>query len=85
MVIFTHKISDPKGLHAVSASALARFCLDNPCRIRVSCKGSAADARQLMGLMKLRAKRGDILEFQVEGEGQEQTAQALKTLAGELL
>ena len=51
MVIFIHKISDPKGLHAVSAAALARFCLDNPCRIRVSCKGSAADARQLMVLL----------------------------------
>lgn len=85
MVTFTHKISDPRGLHAQSAANLARFCLENECRIRVACKGSVSDARQLMGLMRLRAKQGDVLEFRVEGASEEKTAQKLKTLAGELL
>ena len=49
------------------------------------CKGSAADARQLMGLMRLKAKRGDVLEFEVEGASEEWAAKELKTLAGELL
>ncbi len=85
MVTVTHKIFDPNGLHAVNAAGLARFCIESGCRVRVACKGSAADARQLMGLMKQRAKRGDVLEFEVEGDSEEQTAKELKTLAGELL
>jgi len=85
MVTFTHKISDPNGLHAISAAGLARFCMGHGCRIHVACKGSAADARQLMALMKLRAKCGDVLEFRVEGASEEETAEELKKLAGGLL
>lgn len=85
MVIFTHKISDPKGLHAINAAHLARFCRECPCRVRAACRDSAADAGQMMGLMKLRAKRGDVLEFRVEGTGEEETAEKLRALAGELL
>ncbi len=85
MVTFRHKIADPNGLHARSAAYLAQFGMGCGCRIRVACKGSAADARQLMGLMRLRAKCGDVLEFCVEGESEEQTAEKLKTFAGELL
>lgn len=85
MVTFTHKITDPNGLHAVNASYLARFSMECGCRIRVVFGDRAADARQLMGLMKLRAKCGDVLEIQVEGESEQQTAKELKTLAGELL
>ncbi len=85
MVTFTHKISDPNGLHAISAANLAQFCREQGCRIHVACKDRAVNARQLMELMKLRAKCGDILEFRVEGESEEKTAEELKTLAGELL
>lgn len=85
MVTFTHKIADPNGLHARSAAYLAQFGTECGCRVHVACKGSAADMRQMMGLMKLRAKCGDTLEFRIEGEGEEDTAEKLKALAGELL
>ena len=82
MVTFIHKISDPNGLHAINAARLARFCRDCPARVRVACRDTAADARQMMGLMKLRAKQG---EFRVEGTDEEDAAEKLKVLAGELL
>lgn len=85
MVTFIHKISDPNGLHAINAARLARFCRDCPTRVRVACRDTAADARQMMGLMKLRAKQGDVLEFRVEGTDEEDAAEKLKVLAGELL
>ena len=85
MVTFIHKISDPNGLHAINAARLARFCRDCPARVRVACRDTAADARQMMGLMKLRAKQGDVLEFRVEGTDEEDAAEKLKALAGELL
>jgi phosphotransferase system HPr (HPr) family protein len=85
MVTFIHKISDPNGLHAINAARLARFCRDCPARVRVACRDTAADARQMMGLMKLRAKQGDVLEFRVEGTDEEDAAEKLKVLAGELL
>ncbi len=85
MVTFIHKISDPNGLHAINAARLARFCRDCPARVRVACRDTAAYARQMMGLMKLRAKQGDVLEFRVEGTDEEDAAEKLKVLAGELL
>ena len=85
MVTFIHKIADPNGLHAINAARLARFCRDCPARVRVACRDTAADARQMMGLMKLRAKQGDVLEFRVEGTDEEDAAEKLKVLAGELL
>ena len=85
MVTFIHKISDPNGLHAINAARLARFCRDCPARVRVACRDTAADARQMMGLMKLRAKQGEVLEFRVEGTDEEDAAEKLKVLAGELL
>lgn len=85
MVTFTHRISDPNGLHARSAAYLAKFGMECPCRIRVACRDGASDMRQLMGLMRLRAKCGDVLDFQVEGLAEAETAEKLKALAGELL
>lgn len=85
MVTFTYKISDPNGLHARSAAYLAQFVTGRKDRIRVRCKGRAADGRQMMELMKLRAKCGDMLEFEVEGASEEDTAAELKRVAGELL
>lgn len=85
MVTFIHKIFNPKGLHAINAARLARFCRECPCRVRVSLKGTATDAGQMMGLMKLRARQGDTLKFEVEGTDEDQTVEKLKTLAGELL
>lgn len=85
MVTFIHKIADPMGLHAINAARLARFCQESSCRVRAACRDTAADAAQMMGLMRLRAKRGDVLEFRVEGAGEEQTARELKALAEELL
>ncbi len=58
MVTFTHKISDPKGLHAINAARFAMFCRECPCVVHVARRDMAADGRQMMGLMKLRAKRG---------------------------
>lgn len=85
MVTFTHKISDPNGLHAINAANLAQFCRGDGCRVHVACRDKAVNARQLMELMRLRAKCGDVLEFRVEGATEEKTAEELKTLAGELL
>ncbi len=85
MVIFTHKISDPNGLHAIIAARLARFCRECTCCVHVACGSAAVDGRQMMGLMKLRAKKGEVLEFRVEGNGEEEAAKELKVLAEELL
>ena len=85
MVTFTHKLSDPKGLHAINAARFAMFCRECPCVVHVARGDMAADGRQMMGLMKLRAKRGEVLEFRVDGAGDEEVAEELRELAGELL
>ncbi len=85
MVAFSHKISDPNGLHARNAAYLAKFGTTCECKVHATCKGSTTDAKHLMGLMKLRAKCGDILDFRVEGKSEAKTAEELKRLAGKLL
>ncbi len=85
MIHFLHKISDPNGLHARNAARLSNFVRSCGCAVRVSYKKGAADASQVMELMKLYAKYGDELEFRVEGELEEETTQRLKAFLAEIL
>ncbi len=52
MVAFSHKISDPNGLHARNAAYLAKFGTTCECKVHATCKGSTTDAKHLMGLWK---------------------------------
>lgn len=76
MTTITHVIQDPLGIHARPAGQLAKTAGAHPdCDIKISVNGQTADAKRIMGLMKLGAKQGHALTITFEG-GDEAAASA---------
>ena len=80
MVRFTYTISDIQGLHA--RNALAE---DYKCRIRVSCREKDVDGKQVLSLMELGGRCGDILTFTMEGADEAEAGAYFKALVKEVL
>lgn len=85
MITFIHKIADRNGLHARNAICLMRTAMDYDCAISVTCNGKTADAKQVLALMGLGIKCGEELTFCLEGTQENQAAEHLKALAGQML
>ena len=74
---FTYVITDEVGIHGRPAGVLVKKCSEFKSKISISCKGKSADAKRIMGVMSLGAKKGDTVEVSIEGEDE---AAALATL-----
>ena len=85
MVRFTYTISDIQGLHARNALQLARAAEGYECRIRVSCREKSADGKQVLSLMDLGGRCGDMLSFTLEGEDEAEAGAYFKALVKEIL
>ena len=85
MVRFTYTISDIQGLHARNALQLARAAEDYKCRIRVSCREKDVDGKQVLSLMELGGRCGDILTFTMEGADEAEAGEYFKALVKEVL
>ena len=75
---FKHVINDPMGLHARPAGMLVKACAGYASKITLTAPTGAADAKRLMGIMRLAAKQGMELTFQVEGADEETAAAELQ-------
>ncbi len=76
MTTITYVIQDPLGIHARPAGQLAKTAAAYPdCNIKVTVNGQTADAKRIMGLMKLGAKQGHTVTITCEG-GDEAAAAA---------
>lgn len=78
MVEFSHVISDPEGLHARPVAQVCVAASAWESTVSVSCGDACASARDLMGLMGLCACKGDELVVRVEGEDEDDCAEALR-------
>ena len=78
MQTFTHIIEDPLGLHARPAAMLVKAVSNYRSAITVTTTAGTADARRLMALMRLGAKKGTVLTITVEGSDEQTTAADLK-------
>ena len=76
---FTYTITDPLGIHARPAGAIATEAKKFTAEITVAKGEKTADARRLFALMGLSAKAGD--ELVVTCEGKDETAAAEAMLA----
>ena len=74
---FTYVITDEVGIHGRPAGVLVKKCSEFKSKITIACKGKSADAKRIMGVMSLGAKKGDTVEVSIEGEDE---AAALATL-----
>ena len=75
---FKHVIQDPMGLHARPAGMLVKACAGYANKVTVIAPTGKADAKRLMGIMRLAAKQGMELTITVEGADEEKAAAELQ-------
>ena len=73
-----HIINDPMGMHARPAGMLVKAVAPFASKITVAAPTGTADAKRLIGLMKLAAKQGMELTITIEGADEDKAAEALQ-------
>ena len=82
---FKHVIQDPMGLHARPAGMLVKACAGYASKITLTAPTGTADAKRLMGIMRLAAKQGMELTIAGEGADEEKAAAELQAFLAENL
>ena len=82
---FKHVINDPMGLHARPAGMLVKACAGYASTITINAPTGKADAKRLMGIMRLAAKQGMELTVTCEGADEEAAAAGLQAFLKENL
>lgn len=80
MKTIVYTITDPLGIHARPAGAIAAEAKKFSSQITVQKGDKSADGRRLFALMGLSAKAGDTLTVTCDGEDEEAAADALRAL-----
>lgn len=75
---FQYVIKDEAGIHARPAGMLAKEAKNFKSKITLVGNGREADALWLMAVMSLGLKQGAEMTVRVEGEDEEQAAEAMK-------
>ena len=75
---FKHVIQAPMGLHARPAGMLVKACAGYASKITIKAPTGTADAKRLMGIMRLAAKQGMELTITVDGADEETAAAELQ-------
>ena len=75
---FQYVIKDEAGIHARPAGMLAKEVKNFKSKITLVGNGREADALRLMAVMSLGLKQGAEMTVRVEGEDEEQAAEAMK-------
>ncbi len=85
MKTFTHVIQDPLGLHARPAGLLVKAAAAYSSAVTVTAPTGKADAKRIMSVMRLAAKKGMELTITCEGEDEEAAAAGLQKFLTENL
>ena len=75
---FTYVVTDEVGIHGRPAGVLVKKCSEYKSTITIACKGKSADAKRIMGVMSLGAKKGDTVEVSIDGEDEAAAKTALE-------
>ena len=67
MTKFTYVVTDEVGIHGRPAGMLSKKCTEYKSNITITCKGKSADAKRIMAVMSLGAKKGDKVEVSIDG------------------
>lgn len=77
----TVKVASSSGLHARPASIFAKAAAEQPAKVTISKDGGKElDATSMIMLMTLAAKHGDEVTLRAEGDGAEESVNALADL-----
>ena len=78
MKTVTHVIADPLGLHARPAGLLVKLAAGFESAIVVTTSTGTADAKRIMALMRLGAKKGTLLTVTCSGSDEDAAAEAVR-------
>ena len=78
MTKFSYVITDEVGIHGRPAGVLVKKCAEFKSNVTIACKGKSADAKRIMGVMSLGAKKDDTVEVTIEGEDEAAALEALE-------
>lgn len=82
---FQYVIQDELGIHARPAGNLAKLAQGFPCDVKVTCNGKTVDAKRVIGLMTLGAKKESEVTIACDGADEEKAAEALEAFFKENL
>lgn len=77
-IIYT--VTNPQGVHARPCALLAQNCTKFSSVVTVSVNDKTADGRNVLELLRLEAKKGDVLTIQITGEDEEEAHKALEAV-----
>ena len=78
MLEIKFKLTNPTGLDARSSSNLVSLCGKFTCDVKLFLGNTGVDAKSIMGVMSLNAKKGEIIKISVNGIDE---AEALKEIS----
>lgn len=73
-------VTNPMGVHARPCAMLAQRFANFKSAVTVTANGKTADGRNVLELLALEAGEGDTMTLQVNGEDEEQAAEAARTV-----
>ena len=78
MKTFSYTIQDAEGIHARPAGELVKVVKSLSSKVKMSCNGKSAAASKILAVMSLGAKKGQQVDFEVEGESEAADAETLE-------
>jgi phosphocarrier protein len=78
-------IKDPVGLHARPAAQFVKFCATLDSKVTLKKGDIEADAKSMLGILKIAAKQGDELTIELEGGDETRNKGNLETYLSENL
>lgn len=82
---FTYKITDEQGIHARPAGLFVKLAAGFTSNITISKEGKEVDAKRILGVMSLGAKKDNEITVKIDGADEEAAKAALEAFLKENL
>ncbi len=82
---FRYVITDEQGIHARPAGLFVKEAAACTCKVTISKDGKEVDAKRILGVMGLGAKKGQEIVLRTDGEGEEEAMEKLSAFLKENL
>lgn len=74
---FEHSVKSEEGIHARPATLIVTSAKTFNSNITIKCKDKKVDAKRMIAIMSLNAKKNDILEVEIEGLDEQKAYETL--------
>lgn len=85
MKSFTYTITDPEGIHARPAGAFVKAATACACDVKIAKDDKEVDAKRIIAVMSLGAKKGDTITITCDGADEADAASTLENFLKENL